>query len=118
GEPRPAPIRGGSSENPPKKTEPTWEPITTVIKDTPPEENGPGQGRHPEDIEASTTPVMKIWENGQVDVLEKPNVTARITGTLPPGARVTHFKDVGSFYQIEYGGLKGFVYKDFCKILK
>lgn len=112
--PRPAPTK----EDAPVKDETSWEPITTVTKDTPPENNEPGQGHPPEDIEASTTPVMQIWENAQVDVFDKPNVTAQITGTLPPGARVTHFKDVGNFYQIEYEGLKGFVYKDFCKILK
>lgn len=145
GEPRPAPSRGGTSENPPVKTEPIWEPITTVTKDTPPDNIQPPKGMEetttipkpsdqseintapgenessqspPEKIVVSAKPVLQIWEKRQVNVLEKPNVFARTTGTLPSGARVTRFKDVGSFYQIEYDGLKGFVYKDFCKILK
>lgn len=142
--PRPAPTRDVKREDAPVKNETSWEPITTLPKTEPPPDNiqsskrvatttapRPSQAENntpsekiephqspPESIAVSAKPVLRIWEKGQVDVLEKPNVFAQSKGTLPPGARVTHFKDVGSFYQIEYDGLKGFVYKDFCKILK
>ena len=63
-------------------------------------------------------PVLQIWKKGEVQVFDEPNVLAPPKGMLPPGARVTRYEDAGSFYRIEYRGMSGYVYKDFCEIVE
>jgi hypothetical protein len=63
-------------------------------------------------------PLLRIWKKGEVQVFDEPNVLVPPKGALPPGARVTRYEDAGSFYRIEYRGMSGYVYKDFCEIVE
>ena len=143
---KPLPGQNIGPKKTPVKEEPKWEPIRTPpktpapmgVQDTPrtepvvttakPEspsvtvskanETQSTVGPDQTSPDNTAAPVLQIWKKKHVDVLEKPNPFARSIGTFPPGTRITRFKETGDFYRIDHNGLQGFVYKDFCEIIK
>lgn len=62
--------------------------------------------------------ILLVSPTGSVDVFSKHSALSTKLGTLSSGKKVHYLDKRGNFYYIKTNGLKGYVYKDFCKEIK
>jgi uncharacterized protein YgiM (DUF1202 family) len=58
---------------------------------------------------------LRVLDKGPARLLEEPNAFSQVIGSVPSGTRLECIKKVASFYQVQYQGKTGYLYKDSCE---